>query len=84
MFRLWGKTFSNNNLIKDTVIEDSSDDTRTHKINNASQGKSVMNLTSEYLYGLIITFLNLKGLPKPDSTVIVLWKVLILIIWKYR
>ena len=35
MFRLWGKTFSNNHLIKDTVIEDSSDDTRTHKINNA-------------------------------------------------
>ena len=27
---------------------------------------------------------NLKELPKPDSTVIVLWKVLILIIWKYR
>jgi len=32
MFRLWGKVFSENHLIKDTVIEDAGDDTRTHKI----------------------------------------------------
>lgn len=32
MFRLWGKVFTNNHLIKDTVICDDSVDTRTHKI----------------------------------------------------
>lgn len=32
MFRLWAKEFENNHMIKDLVIEDSSDDTRTHKV----------------------------------------------------
>lgn len=32
MFRLWGKLFKDNRMLKDTVIENSSDDTRTHKI----------------------------------------------------
>ncbi len=32
MFRLWGKIWKDNHLIKDTVICDESDDTRTHKI----------------------------------------------------
>lgn len=32
MFRLWGKIWKDNRLIKDTVICDNSDDTRTHKI----------------------------------------------------
>lgn len=35
MFRLWGKVIHNNNLLHDTVIEDSSDDTRTHKVFHA-------------------------------------------------
>lgn len=35
MFRLWGKIWKDNHLIKDTVICDDSDDTRTHKIFNA-------------------------------------------------
>lgn len=35
MFRLWGKIFKENRLIKDMVIEDDSSDTRTHKIFNA-------------------------------------------------
>lgn len=35
MFRLWAKIFENNHLIKDTVIEDSGDDTRTHKVFHA-------------------------------------------------
>lgn len=35
MFRLWGKTFKNNHLINDTVICDDSNDTRTHKVQNA-------------------------------------------------
>ena len=32
MFRLWVREWKDNHLIKDTVIEDSSDDTRTHKV----------------------------------------------------
>ncbi len=32
MFRLWAKEFKENRMIKDIVIEDNLDDTRTHKI----------------------------------------------------
>lgn len=32
MFRLWAKEWKNNHLIKDTVICDDSQETRTHKI----------------------------------------------------
>ena len=32
MFRLWAKEFKDNRMLKDTVIEDPSDDTRTHKV----------------------------------------------------
>ena len=32
MFRLWVKIIKENRLLKETVIEDSSDKTRTHKI----------------------------------------------------
>lgn len=35
MFRLWGKIWKENRLIKDTVICDDSGDTRTHKIFHA-------------------------------------------------
>ncbi len=35
MFRLWAKIFRDNHLIKDTVIEDTSADTRTHKVFHA-------------------------------------------------
>lgn len=35
MFRLWAKEFKNNRLIKDMVVEDNSDDTRTHKVFHA-------------------------------------------------
>lgn len=34
MFRLWGRIFKNNHLLKDAVIEDGTEDTRTHKVNN--------------------------------------------------
>lgn len=33
--RIWFKIFKDNHLLKDTVIEDNSDDTRTHKIFHA-------------------------------------------------
>lgn len=32
MFRLWAKIFKDNRMQKDTVICNSSDDTRTHKV----------------------------------------------------
>lgn len=35
MFRMWAKVFSNNHLIKDTVIEDNRNETRTHKVFHA-------------------------------------------------
>ncbi len=35
MFRMWGRTFRNNHMIKDTVIVNDSDDTRTHKVFDA-------------------------------------------------
>ena len=35
MFRLWGKEIKENRLLRDIVICDDSDDTRTHKIFHA-------------------------------------------------
>ena len=35
MFRLWAKEFQNNHMLKDTVICDDSNDTRTHKVFHA-------------------------------------------------
>lgn len=32
MFRLWGKIYKENRLVKDTVFEEESKDTRTHKV----------------------------------------------------
>lgn len=35
MFRLWAKTFKDNHMLLDTVVEDASADTRTHKVFHA-------------------------------------------------
>ena len=35
MFRLWGKIWKENRMVCDTVFEEESDDTRTHKIFDA-------------------------------------------------
>lgn len=35
MFRLWAKEFKNNRMLKDTVIADGRDETRTHKVFDA-------------------------------------------------
>lgn len=32
MFRLWAKEFKDNHMIKDTVIKNDTDDSRTHKV----------------------------------------------------
>ena len=34
MFRLWGRTFRDNRMLRDIVITNDSDDTRTHKVFN--------------------------------------------------
>lgn len=38
MFRLWAKIIKDNHLLKDTVICDDSEDTRTHKVFHAIEG----------------------------------------------
>lgn len=35
MFRLWAKIFKDNHMLKDTVIYNSDNDTRTHKVFHA-------------------------------------------------
>lgn len=35
MFRLWAKIWKNNHMLRDTVICDSTEDTRTHKVFHA-------------------------------------------------
>lgn len=35
MFRLWGKVWKDSHMLCDTVIEDDSNDTRTHKVFHA-------------------------------------------------
>lgn len=32
MFRLWAKIWKENHLLQDTVVEDNTNDTRTHKV----------------------------------------------------
>ncbi len=35
MFRLWGKIFQDNHMLRDTVVENEARDSRTHKIFSA-------------------------------------------------
>lgn len=35
MFRLWAREFKDNRMLRDMVVEDDSEETRTHKIFNA-------------------------------------------------
>lgn len=35
MFRLWAKEFKDNRMVKDTLIEDEREETRTHKVFDA-------------------------------------------------
>ena len=75
MFRLWGKLWKDNHLLKDTVICDDSEDTRTHKI-----FRGLESICYEMDLGNPIWL---------ESTVrhsirIILWIPLILIIWRFR
>ena len=35
MFRMWIREWKDNHMLRDTVVEDGSDETRTHKVFNA-------------------------------------------------
>ena len=73
MFRLWGKIWKDNRMIKDTVICDDSKDTRTHKIFHALQ---------EICYDFDLAnpiwldkTMILNAIPKQDSTRTILLKL---------
>lgn len=56
MFRLWGKMWKDNHMLKDLVIDDDSEDTRTHKIFMPCR-KSAMILTWRTQFGWKVIFL---------------------------
>ena len=78
MFRLWAKEFKDNRMLRDTVIEDGSSDTRTHKVFHA---------LDEVCYRFDLCLMLRSGISsamiKPDSHRIILSNPLILIIWKF-
>ena len=63
MFRLWGKMWESNHLIKDIVIDDDSEDTRTHKIFHALQ-----EICYEFDLENPIWLLILSVIPEPGLT----------------
>ena len=74
MFRVWGKIFKDNHMLRDTVVCDDSDDTRTHKVMRALESLSGWNPTS----GIF------NVTPRPGFTRTALWKRLISTIWNFR
>ena len=80
MFRLWGKEFKDNHMLRDTVICDETDETRTHKM---LWTRSVMSSISANRSGWIIILMNSKDMTRQDSIRIILWIPLILIIWRF-
>ena len=71
MFRLWGKIWKSNHLIKDTVVCDDSDDTRTHKIFKGLE-EICYEFDLENPIWLDSTITTLSVIPKRDFTRIVL------------
>ena len=67
MFRLWGKMWESNHLIKDTVIDDDSEDTRTHKIFRALQ-EICYKFDLENPICLTTILLILSVIPEPGLT----------------
>ena len=56
MFRLWAKEFQDNHMLRDTVIADSSDDTRTHKVGSLTLPFKPHNTQILYLSLLLAYF----------------------------
>lgn len=71
MFRLWGKIWKDNHLLKDTVICDDSEDTRTHKIFVVWK-VSVMKWIWETQSGWNLQSDILRNMEKPDFIRIIL------------
>ena len=78
MFRLWGKMWKDNHMLKDLVIDDDSEDTRTHKIFHA------MILTWRTQFGWKVIFLISNAIQRPDFARTVLLNISSLIILKFR
>lgn len=83
MFRLWGKIWKDNRMEKDTVYEEESDDTRTHKIFRGWT-KSAMNLTWAVRSGWKKMSVSSGGTVRCGFTRTVSLRRLSLIIWRYR
>ena len=63
MFRLWAKTFKNNKMLNDMVVEDAGTDTRTHKIFHAIDEICTRNVIMRYILKgrlMQLTLYNLK------------------------
>ena len=53
MFRLWGKIWKDNHMIKDTVICNDEQDTRTHKVFKAlEETYSITAAAVKSIYGI--------------------------------
>lgn len=83
MFRVWGKIFKDNHMLRDTVVCDDSNDTRTHKVMRHWK-RCVTPLTLESLSGWNPTSGIFNVTPRPDFTRTALWKRLISTIWNFR
>ena len=82
MFRLWGKMWKDNHMLKDLVIDDDSEDTRTHKIFHALQ-EICYDFDLENPIWKVI-FLISNAIQRPDFARTVLLNISSLIILKSR
>ena len=83
MFRLWGKIWTDNHMMKDTVICNDTDDTRTHKIFQSLEEICYLwDLSNRSGWTIILWILN--ATIKPGLPPIILLRRSILIIWKLK
>ena len=83
MFRMWGKIWKDNHLLKDTVVENDVKDTRTHKIFQALE-EICYDLIWESPSGSPPMCRSFSATAKPVSEKTVLSRKFLLIIWRYR
>lgn len=84
MFRMWGKVFADNHLLKDFVVENPSLDMTCTKRCSQHSKPSLMNLIWLSQSGCHQTFLISNVTPKHASLRTVLLRQLILTILKFR
>ena len=83
MFRLWGKIWTDNHMMKDTVICNDTDDTRTHKIFQSLEEICYLWDLSKPIW-LDNNIMDLNATIKPGLPPIILLRRSILIIWKLK